>query len=129
MYVSRPTVSNLFCTRDQIYGRQVFYGPGVVWDGVRWGWFQDESSTLHLLCTLFLLLLHQLHLRSSGTSSWSLGTSALDPDKQRRLDQSVSQFSRSVVSDSLLPHGLQHARPPCPSPAPEVYSNSFPLSQ
>ena len=29
------------------------------------------------------------------------------------------QFSRSVVSDSLRPHGLQHARPPCPSPSPE----------
>ena len=39
------------------------------------------------------------------------------------------QFSRSVVSDSLWPHGLQHARPPCPSPAPGVYSNSCPLSQ
>ena len=38
------------------------------------------------------------------------------------------QFSRSVVSDSLQPHGLQHARPPCPSPTPGVYSNSFPLS-
>ena len=34
-------------------------------------------------------------------------------------DYSV-QFSLSVVSDSLLPHGLQHARPPCPSPIPEV---------
>ena len=30
-----------------------------------------------------------------------------------------TQFSCSVVSDSLLPHGLQHARPPCPSPTPE----------
>ena len=39
------------------------------------------------------------------------------------------QFSRSVVSDSWQPHGLQHARPPCPSPAPEVYSNSCPSSQ
>ena len=39
------------------------------------------------------------------------------------------QFSRSVVSDSLWPHGLQHARPPCPSPIPRVYSNSCPLSQ
>ena len=38
------------------------------------------------------------------------------------------QFSRSVVSDSLRPHGLQHARPPCPSPTPGVYSNSCPLS-
>ena len=40
---------------------------------------------------------------------------------------SLVQFSRSVVSDSLQPHGLQHARLPCPSPTPGVYSNSCPL--
>ena len=34
------------------------------------------------------------------------------------------QFSCSVVSGSLRPHGLQHARPPCPLPTPRVYSNS-----
>ena len=39
------------------------------------------------------------------------------------------QFSCSVVSDSLWPHGMHHARAPCPSPAPRVYSNSCPLSQ
>ena len=39
------------------------------------------------------------------------------------------QFSPSVVSDSLRPHRLQHARLPCPSPTPGVYSNSCPLSQ
>ena len=39
------------------------------------------------------------------------------------------QFSRSVVSDSLRPHEWQHARPPCPSPTPGVYSNSSPLSR
>ena len=38
------------------------------------------------------------------------------------------QYSCSVVSDSLWPHGLQRARPPCPSPTPRVYSNSCPLS-
>ena len=38
------------------------------------------------------------------------------------------QFSRSVVSDSLWPHELQHARPPCPSPTPGVYPNPCPLS-
>ena len=38
------------------------------------------------------------------------------------------QFSRSVMSDSLWPHGLQHARIPCPSPTPRVCSNSCPLS-
>ena len=32
------------------------------------------------------------------------------------------------MSDSLWPHGLQHTRPPCPSPTPGVYSNSCPLS-
>ena len=39
------------------------------------------------------------------------------------------EFSPSVVSDSLWPHGLQHTRPPWPSPTPWVYSNSCPLSQ
>ena len=39
------------------------------------------------------------------------------------------QFSRSVVSDSLQPHELQHVRPSCPSPTPRVHSNSCPSSQ
>ena len=39
------------------------------------------------------------------------------------------QFSHSGVSDSLWPHGLQHARLPCPSPTPRAYSNSHPSSQ
>ena len=39
------------------------------------------------------------------------------------------QFSHSVMSDSLWPYGLQHIRPPCPSPTPRVYSNSCPLSR
>ena len=42
---------------------------------------------------------------------------------------SLVQFSRSVVSDSLQPHGLQKARPPCPSPTPRVYPNSCPVSR
>ena len=39
------------------------------------------------------------------------------------------QFSCSVVSHSLQPRVLQHVRPPCPSPTPEIYPNSCPLSQ
>ena len=39
-----------------------------------------------------------------------------------------SQFSRTVMSDSLRPHGLQQARPPCPSPTPGAYSNACPQS-
>ena len=39
------------------------------------------------------------------------------------------QFSHSVVSNTLQPHGSQHARPPCPSPTPRVYSNPCPSSR
>ena len=41
---------------------------------------------------------------------------------------SAVQFSRSVMSDSLQPHGMQHAMLPCPSPAPGACSKSCPLS-
>ena len=46
-----------------------------------------------------------------------------------RAEGNSVQFSHSVVSDSLRPHEPQHARPPCPSPTPGVYPNSFPLSR
>ena len=45
------------------------------------------------------------------------------------LENQSVQFSSSVISSSLQPHGLQHHRPPCPLPAPRVYSNSCPLSR
>ena len=45
------------------------------------------------------------------------------------LQFSSVKFSRSVVSDSLQPHEWQHAKPPCPSPTPEVYPNPYPSSQ
>ena len=48
----------------------------------------------------------------------------------RNLLNEVSvQFTCLVVSNSLRPHGLQHTRPPCPSPTPRAYSNSRPLSR
>ena len=46
-----------------------------------------------------------------------------------RIAPHTVQFSHSVLSDSLWPHGLQHTRLPCPSPNPGAYSNSCPLSQ
>ena len=48
--------------------------------------------------------------------------------KMRELILPV-QFSHSVVSDSLRPHELQHARPPCPSRTPGIYPNSCPSSR
>ena len=49
--------------------------------------------------------------------------------RQNNKTFSSVQFSHSVMSDSLWPHGQQHARPPCPSPPPIANSNSCPLSQ
>ena len=49
------------------------------------------------------------------------------PETFHIAHQSVSQFSHSVVSNSLWPHELQQARPPCPSPTPRVHSDSCPL--
>ena len=51
--------------------------------------------------------------------------------RARWLDRTPApvQFSHTVISDSLPPHGLQHTRPPCPSPTPRACSNSCPLSR
>lgn len=64
-----PAVPSLFGTRDRLRGRLFFHRPGSG------GWFQDDSSASHLLCTLSL---HQLRLRSSSIRSWRLGTPALE---------------------------------------------------
>ena len=56
----------------------------------------------------------------------------LDKDSSRKQSLEIwcsVQFSRSVVSDSMRPHELQHARAPCPSPTPRVHSNSRPSSR
>ena len=60
-----------------------------------------------------------------GEAIWQF---ALKWIKIRWIDRSV-QFRRSVVSDSLWPHELQHTRLPCSSPTPGVYPNLCPLSQ
>ena len=77
-----------------------------------------------------------LLLDADGTVSGSLMNSTLSPlfktNKQKQSSGVWIWFS-SVQSLSYVPlfgsHGLQHARPPCPSPTPGVYSNSCPLSQ
>ena len=63
----------------------------------------------------------EMEPRSPALQADSLPT---DPS----LQFSSVQFSRSVVSDSLWPHELQHSRPPCPSPTPGVHPNPRPSS-
>ena len=51
------------------------------------------------------------------------------PGQLFSISNLLSLFSHPVMSNSFQPHGLQHARLPCPSPTPGVYSNSCPLSR
>ena len=77
-------VTSPFDAQDGFCGRQLFHRlVGLAGAGVRAGWLQDNSSSLHLLCTLFLLLLHHLQLKSAGLRSWRLGT----PGVENVLDQ------------------------------------------
>ena len=91
---SREAVPNLFGTRGWFCGRKFFHGQG------RGVCIRGDSSALHLLCTLFLLLLHQLHFRASDItyllqSIWGFphGTSGKEPScqwrrpKRHRLDR------------------------------------------
>ena len=86
------------------------------------GWYHQLSG-----CDLSKLLEIE---KDRGTWCVSVHgvTKSLMTEKTKHTHGSV-QFSRSVMSSSLRPHGLQCSRPPCPSPTPGVYSKSCPSSQ
>ena len=128
-------------------------GNGYVHPGQRQGRVQENS--IPSLCTLLLdvhmNVLHthlfpscmcllvgngSLHLSGEqhppGQESWSRSPVLAGNMHWGGSGKTVirsDQISRSVVSDSLRPHVSQHARPPCPSPTPEVHSDSRSLSQ
>ena len=100
-------------------------------------------------CTSFYsAILNEKNLLASSTrgqteeARWTIILLQLEPKPHHRKltgwksrgfctrwrDKVVLLFSHSVVSNSLLPHGLQHARLSCPSPVPGASSNSCPLS-
>ena len=74
-YVPRQWFSTFLASGTGFVEDSGFHRPGG--EGRGWRWFQDDSSALHLLCTFFLLLLHQLHIRSSGIRSQRLGNLVL----------------------------------------------------
>ena len=103
-------------------------------DHQEWSQFQHPAC---LECTFYWrfpkmdavthVVLINIHVQ--GTWIWKFKAYRA-PDRKSRgnADQSISQFSHSVMFDSLWAHGLRHTRPLCPSPTPRVYSNSCPLS-
>ena len=85
------------------------------------------------LCTIAVFIVIKVNLRPKRT--WRHVKSKLhfifksNAPWTASLSFSSVQFSCSVMSDSLRPHELQHARPSCPSPTPRAHSNSRPSSQ
>ena len=96
-----------------------------------WEKFNPINGKLYYVHGLEDWILHRVNF----TQNWSINSmqlyyiNNLNRHFFGRRWQSVRQFSCSVMSDSLWPHVLQHARPLCPSPTSGVYSNSCPLSQ
>ena len=78
---------------------------------------------LHSIC-------QQIWKTQQWPQAWKRSIFIAIPKKGNAKECASSvQFSRLVVSDSLQPHELQHARPPCPSPTPRVHPNPSPSSQ
>ena len=86
----------------------------------------DWFDLLALQATLKSLLQHHSSKASILWCSAFFMVQLLHPHMITGKPISSVQFSHSVVSDSLRPHELQHARPPCPSPTPRVHPNSCP---
>ena len=72
---------------------------------------------------------HKVAKSQTWLNDWTITIKSQKSRRQGHCLECSVQFSHSVVSNSLKPHGLQHVRLPCPSPTPGVYSNSCPLSQ
>ena len=86
---------------------------------VEWNFISD-SYNFHVFWNLTILADMML----------TRGTSFLTNENNNRTEYNfmVSQFSHSVMSDSLQPRGLKHTWPPCPSPTPGAHSSSCPSS-
>ena len=97
--------------------------------------FLFPLSLPHLGCPLLKSIIPKILLYSYCFSAQEFKRTPFDPLFKPKLSlwhwkpfNSV-QFSCSVMSNSLWPHGLEHARLPCPSPTPGAYSDSCPSSQ
>ena len=89
-------------------------------------WRKDYTGFLCIISYICMWTYNYFYNMSSKIISFK--TVILRVNLWFHLRFSSVQFSCSVMSDSLRHHGPQHARPPCPSPAPRVHPNSCPLS-
>ena len=121
MWVPLPvSLEKEMATHSSILAWRIPMDRGAWWATVHgvaknWPWLRTSLSLFSQTACLFHYLSLDKNLVLGKQISYLL------------LFSSV-QFSRSVVSNSLWPHELQHSRLPCPSPTPRAYSNSYPLS-
>ena len=92
----------------------------IIVQAYKWGWLATEDSVLHMS-------LHQWEHDSSILTNLTENFKVIFINLSN-ISYKRRQFSCSVMSDSLWPHGLYHARLPCPSPTPWACSNSCPSS-
>ena len=93
--------------------------------------FTHSFISGHSRCFLLLAVVNSATVKTLGTNTSSRPCFQfvwLYIQKWDCWNMWLLLFSCSVMSDSLWPHGLQHARLPCPSPSPRACSNSRPLS-
>ena len=109
------SLSNLFWHQGLVSWKTIFSQIGG-------GWFQDDSSILRLLCALFILLSHQLHLRSSGIRSWKLGTPVLW-HLQFLKNPEYHLPTPVMVSIYLFIPGTSHL--PWPEPSPSTHASPY----
>ena len=115
---SRYTLAH---THTQDNSMSIWLGPGTIW----FRNIQSEWLREHTLRQIFMILLG-INLFKKSTFFFNLRSCC---SNYLIIKSSFSQFSRSVMSNSLQPNGLQHASLPCPSPTSGAYSNSCPLNQ
>ena len=79
-------------------------------------------------CSWYPGFLHSI-FSQTGMLFFQITAPLYHSDLQAHISVNLSQFSHSVMSDSLRSHESQHTRPPCPSPSPGIHSNSCPSSR
>ena len=103
----------------------VCFFPDDLWHLVKMPNVVLKVLILHRVCSLMYYIHQDIRKKQSWDFPGCPGAKTPFQCWGDKIPHSV-QFSRSVVSDSLRPHGLQHARPPCPSATPRVPSISCP---
>ena len=102
-WFSEAAIPNILETRDRFPGRQLLHEWGR-------GWFPDYSSALHLFWTLFLLLVHQFHFRSSGIRTQRFWTPVLKRSSWKTCHLETPSFSILLLSYTDLSLNTPHSQ-------------------